>query len=105
IPKEELFRASLPELRKELSALVDSFSDTEVRLALLPDPQRKMIVVMVLLPRERFSVDVRARIQEALARRLDAALVYYHPVLREGYSALLHFCFTAANPILVRAPM
>ncbi len=104
IPKEELFRASLSELRQELSAIIDSFSDTEVRVAVLPDPQRKMVVVMVLLPRERFSTDVRARIQEALARRLDATLVYYHLVLREGYSAHLHFCFTTANANPARLP-
>ncbi len=72
---------------------------------MLPDPQRKMVVVDVLtLPRERFSTDVRARIEQALARRLDAKLVYYHLVLREGYSAHLHFCFTAAKPNPAQLP-
>ncbi len=105
IPKEELFRASLAELRQELSAIIDSFSDTEVRLAVLPDPQRKMVVVMVLLPAGSASPPTCAReFRRRLTRRLDATLVYYHLVLREGYSAHLHFCFTASNPIAVRSP-
>jgi glutamate dehydrogenase len=98
LPKEELFRASLAELRTELRALIDSFGDTEVRVAMLPDSQRKMVVVMVLLPRDRFSSDVRVRIQETLQRRLNATLVYYHLMMREGYSAHLHFCFAAPPP-------
>jgi glutamate dehydrogenase len=104
LPKEELFRASLPELRQELDAIIGSFGDTDVRVTMLPDAQRKMAVVMVLLPRERFSSDVRMRIQEALARRLDARLVYYHLELREGYSAHLLFCFATAQPNLAALP-
>jgi glutamate dehydrogenase len=104
LPKEELFRASVAELRQELRAIIDSFGDNDVRLTVLPDPRRKMVMVMVLLPRERFSSDVRTRIQEALARRLAGTLVYYHLDLREGYSALLHFCFAVANPDPAASP-
>ena len=72
LPKEELFRASLDELRQELNAIIDSFGDTDVRVTMLSDAQRNIVVVMVLLPRERFSSEVRMQIQQALARRLDA---------------------------------
>ena len=104
LPKEELLRASLDELRQELDAIVNSFGDSDVRVAMLPDPRRKMVVVMVLLPRDHFSSEVRVRIQEALARRLNGTLVYYHLDLREGYSAYLHFCFAARNPNLAELP-
>ena len=98
LPKEELFRASLGELRQELDAIIGSFGDTDVQVTMLPDAQRKMVVVMVLLPRERFSSEVRMQIQAALARRLNATPVYYHLELRDGYSAHLHFCFAAPKP-------
>ena len=78
LPKEELLRASVDELRQELDAMVNSFGESEVKVAMLPDPRRKMVVVMVLLPRDHFSSEVRVRIQEALARRLNGTLVYYH---------------------------
>ncbi len=98
LPKEELFRASVKELRQELDAIIASFGDTDVRVTILPDAQRRMVVVMVLLPRERFSSEVRMQIQELLAQRLAARPVYYHLELREGYSAHLHFCFAAPKP-------
>ena len=98
LPKEELFRASLDELRREVDAIIESFGDTDVRVSMLADAQRKMVLVMVLLPRERFSSEVRMQIQQALARRLNATPVYYHLELREGYSAHLHFCFAAIKP-------
>ncbi len=104
LPKEELFRASLSELRQELDAIVGSFGDSEVRVTVLPDVQRGMVVVMVLLPRDRFSSDVRTRVQAMLAQRLHATPVYYHLELREGYSAHLHFCFAAAKPDLSVLP-
>jgi glutamate dehydrogenase len=104
LPKEELFRASLDELRQELNAIIDSFGDTDVRVTMLSDAQRNIVVVMVLLPRERFSSEVRMQIQQALARRLNAAPIYYHLELREGYSAHLHFCFAASKPDLAILP-
>jgi glutamate dehydrogenase len=104
LPKEELFRASLEELRQELDAITGSFGDTDVRVTMIPDAQRKMVVVLVLLPRERFSSEVRIQIQQALARRLNATPVYYHLELRDGYSAHLHFCFTAPNVNLSSLP-
>ena len=104
LPKEELLRASVDELRQELDAMVNSFGESDVKVAMLPDPRRKMVVVMVLLPRDHFSSEVRVRIQEALARRLNGTLVYYHLDLREGYSAHLHFCFAAPHPNLAQLP-
>ena len=41
LPKEELFRASLGELRQELDAIIGSFGDTDVQVTMLPDAQRK----------------------------------------------------------------
>jgi glutamate dehydrogenase len=104
LPKEELFRASMEELRQELGAIINSFGDSDVKVSLLPDPTRKMVVVMVLLPRDHFSSDVRTQIQEALARRLNGTLIYYHLELREGYSAHLHFCFAADKPNFAELP-
>ena len=100
LPKEELFRASLDELRQELDAIIDSFGDTDVRVTMLSDAQRNMVVVMVLLPRERFSSEVRMQIQQALARRLNATPIYYHLELREGLQRPSAFLFRRAEPDL-----
>ena len=94
-PKEELLRASTAELRIQLEQILDLTREDEVRLTVLSDPNRQSVVAMVLMPRERMSYEVRVEIQEALARSLPGDLVYFHLARREGYLAILHYCFHA----------
>jgi glutamate dehydrogenase len=97
-PKEELFRASIAEIRAQLSLIFDLKSETEVLLNLYPDPDRRTVTALIVMPRERFSADVRVQIQDALAQRLGGPPLYYHLALGEGYTARLHFCFAAQAP-------
>ena len=97
-PKEELFRASVAELRSQLGHILDLKTETQVRLKLYPDPDRRSVVALVMMPRERFSARVRIEIQEALKRALGGPLVYYHLAIGESYAAQLHFCFSAPPP-------
>jgi glutamate dehydrogenase len=97
-PKDELFRAPLGELREQLRAVLDLKHESAVRLVILPDLHRGDVIALVIMPREAFSAEVRQRIQEALARGLGGALIYYHLALGEGYTARLHFCFAADAP-------
>jgi glutamate dehydrogenase len=97
-PKEELFRASIDEIRNQLKLLLDVKSESTVRLSVLSDPNRGQVVALVILPREAFSADVRVRIQAALERRLNGKLLYYYLALGEGYIARLHFAFQAEAP-------
>ncbi len=94
-PKEELFRASVAELREQLHLILDVKNESAVRLSLHSDPERGVVIAMVLMPRERFSAEVRVRIQEALAARLGGKVIYYHLAIGEGYTTRLHFCFDA----------
>ncbi|HTW88885.1 MAG TPA: NAD-glutamate dehydrogenase domain-containing protein [Candidatus Binataceae bacterium] len=95
LPKEELFRASIAELREQLDLILDVKNESAVRLSLLSDPERGVVGALVLLPRERFSAEVRIKIQELLAARLGGKLIYYHLAIGEGYTARLHFSFDA----------
>lgn len=97
-PKEELFRASVEELRTQVRVLLDLRTESEVRLSALSDPDRGHVVVLVVIPREAFSAEVRVRIQEKIAERLRGKLVYYYLALGEGYTARMHFCFVAEPP-------
>jgi len=98
LPKAELFRASVEQLETQLTALRQGAEEDEVRVTITPDAPRRMVIVMVLMPRERFSAQVRMEIQEAVRRRLGGELIYYHLQLQEGYEAQLHFCFAASPP-------
>ncbi|HEY6394532.1 MAG TPA: NAD-glutamate dehydrogenase domain-containing protein, partial [Candidatus Binataceae bacterium] len=97
-PKDELFRAPVAELIEQLRLILDVKSESAVRLYVLPDVHRGNVIVLIVMPRDAFSADVRTRIQEELARRLNGSLVYYYLALGEGYTARLHFCFAAAPP-------
>ena len=97
-PKEELFRASIDEIRKQIRLLIETKADAAVRLNILSDPSRQQVIALVLMPREAFSAEVRVRIQNALETRFKGKLLYYYLALGEGYTARLHFCFYAQPP-------
>ena len=97
-PKEELFRAKTAELREQLRIVLDLENETEVRLSLESDLVRGNVIALVIMPRDRFSADVRSTIQAALARALGGKLVYYNLALGQSYTARLHFCFAAPAP-------
>ncbi len=104
-PKEELFRASVAELRAQLGHVLDLKAETQVRLNLYPDTDRHSVIALVIMPRERFSAEVRMEIQKALAQGLGGESLYYHLALGEGYTARLHFCFSAPMPDPTRVAM
>ena len=97
-PKDELFRASVPELLEQLRVILDLKNESLVRLKTLTDIQRGLVIALVVMPREVFAAEVRVKIQEALAAGLNGSLVYYYLALGEGYTARLHFCFNADAP-------
>ncbi|HVA80793.1 MAG TPA: NAD-glutamate dehydrogenase domain-containing protein [Candidatus Binataceae bacterium] len=97
-PKDELFRAPVSELRAQLHLILDVKNEATVRLCVLSDPYRGIVIAMVVMPREAFSASVRQSIQAALAAGLGGTLVYYYLAMGEGYTARLHFCFTAQPP-------
>jgi glutamate dehydrogenase len=103
-PKEELFRARVPELRRQIRLILDVKNENEVRLTLQHDPVRQNVIALVIMPRDNFSAAVRLAIQEELAQWLQGRLVYYYLALGESYTARLHFCFAAAAPDPARIP-
>ncbi len=103
-PKDELFRAPVEELREQLRIVLDVKSEAAVRLSVISDEHRGHVIVLIVMPRDAFSADVRHRLQEMLGERLGGALLYYYLALGEGYTARLHFAFAAPppKPALVR---
>ena len=97
-PKDELFRATVPELRAQLRQMLDVKNEAAVRLVITPDVRHGNVIALVLMPRDAFSAEVRHRIQNALAAGLHGTLIYYFLALGEGYTARLHFSFVAEPP-------
>ena len=95
MPKEELFQASTAELEEEVQVVLAYLFADEVKVLVRPDRLREGASVMVILPRGKFSAEVRQRIQEAIARRLGGTVVHYYLAMGAGDQARLHFYVTA----------
>src|SRR5260370_2968701 len=75
-PKEELFRASVEELRAQLAAIIDSQASEDIRVNLQFDANRGMAIVLLVMPRERVFSEARGRIQDGVAGRLWGDWIY-----------------------------
>ncbi|MGL4609304.1 MAG: hypothetical protein ACRCYY_06410, partial [Trueperaceae bacterium] len=100
MPREELFWRNADELHDDIRAIVSLEQEQGVRLTLRPDPLGRGLAAMVVMPRERFNVDVRRSIQDYLTHKLEASHVDYQLAMGEDESQLrFHFFFTTQKNI------
>ena len=105
MPKEELFRASVAELEPEVQTVLGQLFADEVHVSLRSDPLGRGTSVMVILPRGRFSGEVRQRIQEALVKRLGGEVLNYHLAMGADDQARLHFYLSTSGASAAPAVM
>ncbi len=91
MPKEELFLTSADEIGRDIQTVLTSYHSEGVRVTLRGDPLRRGMSVMVILPKERFSAEVRRRISRELTDVLSGEVLNYHLALGAGDQARLHF--------------
>ena len=96
MPKEELFEASEAQLGDEVQAALDSLFSEELRVVVRSDGARGEAAVMVILPRGRFSGEVRRVIGQRLAERVGGAVLNSHVAMDAGDRARMHFYLAAA---------
>ncbi|RMH23200.1 MAG: NAD-glutamate dehydrogenase [Gemmatimonadetes bacterium] len=97
LPKQELFLTSAEEIAADVQLVLTSYNTEGVRATVREDPLHRGVSLMVILPREKFSGEVRKAIEEALVRRFHAEVLNYHLALGEGDQARLHF-YLAVDP-------
>ena len=100
MPKEELFLSSADQIAADIQTVLTSYHTDDVHVTLREDPLRRGASAMVILPKERFSGEVRQAIEEALIKRFQAEVLNYHLALGQGDQARLHF-YLAARAELV----
>src|SRR5690606_10019229 len=91
MPKEELFLTSAEQVGADVRTVLTSYSSDEVRVAIREDPLQRGLTVMVILPKDRFSGEVRKAIERELVRVFDGDVLNYHLALGSGDQARLHF--------------
>ncbi len=90
-PKDELFSASVEELRRSIMPLLALQQTGRVRLFVRRDLFGRSVSLVVALPRERFSAALRQRLQRLFMGRFHGATVDYHLSLGESRLAMIHF--------------
>ncbi len=95
-PRDELFAIEVDELVAISEAALNLKERRATRLFLRRDPYERFLSCLVYLPRDRYTTDVRLRIQAFLADQLGAEGVDYTARVTESVLARLH--------IVVRMP-
>ena len=90
-PRDELFQASVEALRSEIVAAARAQEAQRVTLTVRRDAASRNITVMIAVPGDRMSTDLRIRLQELLQKRFNAESVEYHLALVEDAAAQLFF--------------
>ena len=93
LPKAELLATGCEEIARSVDAAMEMESRDGIRVDLRRDSLDRGASVMVILPRDRFSSEVRLRIQDSFARVFGCPAVDYRLALGEEGYARLHFYF------------
>ena len=90
-PRDELFAASIDQLSETGMGVVQLQERRRVRLFARRDVHRRVWTALVYLPRDRYSTEVRRRIETALLRGFGGFSAEYTTALTESSLARLHY--------------
>ena len=96
-PRDELFPIEAEELTAIAVAVLRLQERRATRLFLRRDPYGRFVSCLVYLPRDRYTTDVRLRIQQVLQDAVGGASVDYTARVSESVLARLHFVVRVAR--------
>ncbi|MGI8701850.1 MAG: NAD-glutamate dehydrogenase [Nocardioidaceae bacterium] len=95
-PRDELFQTSVDELLPVAEAVMHLRERRQLRFFPRRDVYGRYISCLVFLPRDRYTTQVRERMQAILTTTLGAATIDYTARVSESVLARLHFVVRAA---------
>src|SRR5690606_19261867 len=75
MPREDLFGSDSDQLHKDIKTILSLEQERGARLRIRPDPLKRGVGAMVVMPRESFNGEVRRAIQDFLQQKLKATRV------------------------------
>ncbi|MGY1681583.1 NAD-glutamate dehydrogenase [Geodermatophilus sp. SYSU D01176] len=90
-PRDELFQVGTDELLPVALAVLHLQERRQTRLFLRRDPGGRFWSAIVYLPRDRYTTEVRTRVQQLLLERLGGTSIEYTARVTESVLARLHF--------------
>ena len=91
MPTGQLLISAEEDLGSDVQSILNSYDDDHVHVSLRPDVLQRGIAVMVIIPEDRFSAEVREDIEEELLRVLNGQQLSSHLAMGGGGQARLHF--------------
>jgi glutamate dehydrogenase len=104
MPKEELFLTSAAQIREDVRTVLTSYHTAGVKVTLREDPLQRGVSAMVILPKDKFSGEVRKNIEHALVEAFEGEVLNYHLALGGGDQARLHFFIGAPTERMRSVP-
>lgn len=99
LPVEYLFEADDETVRDLIQMSIKASYTQEIRAHIVAQPDAKSAYVFVVLPKEDYSDDLRATLQELLKKRLDASYADHRVHLGKYNAVALHFYLTGVPDI------
>ena len=90
-PRDELFQIEIPDLAAIATGIQRLQERRRTRLFLRPDIYGRFMSALVYLPRDRYTTNVRLRIEEELRETFDAVSIDYEARMTESALARLFF--------------
>ncbi|MGQ0670526.1 MAG: NAD-glutamate dehydrogenase [Actinomycetota bacterium] len=103
-PKDELFAASSEELRENVRGLLELQEQRQIRLFVRRDIPGRSVSLIVALPRDQFSAELRHKLQDLFVKRFGGTTVDYHLSLGESDPAQIHFLVHVASGAIPDVP-
>lgn len=98
-PKDELFAADVEDLRRTIVALLHFQERGGIQLFVRHDLPDRRVAVLVALPRDHFSAELRHELQDLFLTRFNGSSIDYHLTLGESDPAQIHFTIRVAGDI------
>ncbi len=95
-PRDELFQTSVAELLPVAEAVLHLRERRQLRFFVRRDTYGRYLSCLVYLPRDRYTTQVRERMQKILKQTMGAATLDYTARVSESVLARLHFVVRAA---------
>lgn len=99
-PRDELFQATVPELVGIVRDVVNLYERRNTRLLVRPDVFGRFHSCMVYVPRDRYTTDVRHRIEQIVLNRFHGSHIESQVQISESNHARLHIVVRAAAPLV-----
>ena len=90
-PRDELFQVSVPELAETTTGIMRLFERPRARAFVRHDRFDRFVSVLVFIPRDRYTTEVRERIGTILKEQFDGRISAFYPLLGDSPLVRVHF--------------